>query len=380
MKTGPSARCFRQGSERWMSRTYPSVGSGAGCYERRCVHDNSSGSYQLHVAVEPGVWVPCIDNEMVPLPSQYFYSGSLGPCPVAKDYCLQNNCLNDCSGNGHCFNGTCYCFPSYGDYDCSKNTCFPSSCSSGKVCDDYLGVCRLENEVPPRPQSILPPMTSRDATESADPPQSALCDGTMKFSWSGTVNSTTSVFQREFEQALLHAAEKQSSSASFSGEVKVAVDLVDGDSAVSLSAVQSLTVNYVVKFVPKHSLSSAQNAAELLKKLIANDPQSIFSGNPYFDDKGNVTVTRNEMTSPGSGSQNGLLPNSIPKKILGIKTVYFALVVGLVLSSLISLLCCCTCFGGKGKRDKYYHRQNLGYPGMRPYPSSAPPARTVYAS
>lgn len=57
------------------------------------------------------------------------------------------DCPNDCSNQGICHNGTCFCNNQFKGVDCSQyeDPC-PNDCSGNGVCDDILGKCVCKEE------------------------------------------------------------------------------------------------------------------------------------------------------------------------------------------------------------------------------------------
>ncbi|XP_017592928.1 PREDICTED: tenascin-R [Corvus brachyrhynchos] len=58
----------------------------------------------------------------------------------AGSNCSELRCPRDCSGRGHCVNGTCVCQEGYAGEDCARLHC-PSACSGRGLCRDGLCVC-----------------------------------------------------------------------------------------------------------------------------------------------------------------------------------------------------------------------------------------------
>ena len=60
---------------------------------------------------------------------------------VTGEDCTTGRCLNDCSDQGQCVNGTCRCRPGYVGEDCSLVYC-ASNCSQKGLCKEGFCVCQ----------------------------------------------------------------------------------------------------------------------------------------------------------------------------------------------------------------------------------------------
>jgi hypothetical protein len=47
-----------------------------------------------------GQSVTCIEGQEVSVTAAGFDSGTIGPCPIADDFCNHAGCVNDCSNQG----------------------------------------------------------------------------------------------------------------------------------------------------------------------------------------------------------------------------------------------------------------------------------------
>jgi len=70
-----------------------------------------------------------------------FDEGTIGPCPRNDLLCESWGCPNDCSSNGRCFEGKCFCDIGYVGESCSDLPCPQNPCVQGEICQIEEGIC-----------------------------------------------------------------------------------------------------------------------------------------------------------------------------------------------------------------------------------------------
>jgi hypothetical protein len=121
---GGFSRCLLGGADvavRNDGSTLSRPAPGAGCFTLSC----SQGG-QLLVQLF-GLFVRCPVGESIDLSSLSFndgvkLSGKIGPCPDSSSMCPTLSCPLDCSTNGKCSDGVCYCEPGWSGIDCALAT------------------------------------------------------------------------------------------------------------------------------------------------------------------------------------------------------------------------------------------------------------------
>eukprot|EP00899_Mesostigma_viride_P026306 jgi/Mesvir1/6860/Mv09031-RA.1 len=140
-----SSRCFPDGEASWIKATTAGTirrpPRGAGCYLRQCARSND-GTWRLQVRVGDNDWVSCVDRAVVNVSRGEFQSASIGPCPVAAEYCPFHSCPSECSQNGVCFDGACHCYVGYVGAVCDQRACTDVSCAPDGYCDPDSGLCK----------------------------------------------------------------------------------------------------------------------------------------------------------------------------------------------------------------------------------------------
>ncbi|GAQ86824.1 Leishmanolysin-like peptidase [Klebsormidium nitens] len=334
MQFGPASRCFQHGSDPWIKKVGNSNAQSAGCYPQRCVPGKRGAPPSLYVEVAPGAWLQCVDNVEVELPRKYFARGTIGPCPAAADFCMYNMCPDDCSGKGHCYNGTCHCFPSYAGYNCGQPACVPSDCANGTVCDSRSGLCKVPGTTGEADSPAQPPITAPVVSNSGG--ESMLMQVTSTVRFSGGMASTQqqyTTFQNNFDATMTQAAH----ATGYGGKITVTVNGINQGSGVS--------VDSTVAFGPASgaNLQAARDAAAAFANTLSNDPASIFAKNTFFDSFGDVTSSKIRILEANAGTDTWTA--KIPRTVLGVSIKYWFIALGvlcLLIGATVSCWRCCS--------------------------------------
>jgi len=91
------------------------LGGGAACFKVGCSDDGQR--IKVSLGDKSSQEAECEEGGYVDVSSlDYgFRQGKIGPCPSPDDFCPSLGCPSDCSLNGDCYNGNCFCYlGSYG--------------------------------------------------------------------------------------------------------------------------------------------------------------------------------------------------------------------------------------------------------------------------
>lgn len=119
---GPNSRCFAVASDTIQvsdgQYVYSTTIAGSHCFKAFC--DKEGANDVLYVGIGASYKI-CPEGEYVSYADidSSFRSGRIGPCPSATEVCSHFGCPNDCSSNGYCHDGTCYCHLGYAGNDCA---------------------------------------------------------------------------------------------------------------------------------------------------------------------------------------------------------------------------------------------------------------------
>lgn len=113
---GESARClpiasqpptWELGTSAFSFMAIP-LGGGAACFKVGCSEDGK----RIRVSLGAGREAECEEGGYVDASSldSRFRQGKIGPCPSPDHFCSSLGCPGDCSVNGDCDNGKCFCY------------------------------------------------------------------------------------------------------------------------------------------------------------------------------------------------------------------------------------------------------------------------------